>query len=67
MCRTRPQPCTRRPRHDLILDLDLDFDRILVVTWLQDELQAVLKDVDGLYEGWGAEDGGRQRMALEQN
>lgn len=36
-----------------------------IVTWLPNQLQAVLKEMDGLYEGWVAEDGGHRRLGEE--
>jgi indoleamine 2,3-dioxygenase len=36
-----------------------------IVTWLPNQLQAVLTEMDGLYEGWVAEDGGRERLGQE--
>jgi indoleamine 2,3-dioxygenase len=36
-----------------------------IVTWLPNQLQAVLGEMDGLYEGWVGEDGGRKRLGEE--
>lgn len=36
-----------------------------IVTWLPNQLQAVLAEMDGLYEGWTREDGGKERMGEE--
>jgi indoleamine 2,3-dioxygenase len=33
-----------------------------IVTWLPNQLQAVLAEMDGLYESWMSEEGGRERM-----
>jgi len=36
-----------------------------IVTWLPNQLQAVLGEMDGLYEGWVREEGGRERLGEE--
>lgn len=36
-----------------------------IVTWLPNQLQAVLGEMDGLYGGWVAEEGGKERLGEE--